>query len=46
MYDFDGGDIPIICMEWDKELVNAVMDYWVDMSANKWTKEERENNCV
>ncbi|SJL14728.1 uncharacterized protein ARMOST_18195 [Armillaria ostoyae] len=42
MHDFDGGDIPIICIDWDKELVDAAMDYWVDLSANKWTKDERE----
>ncbi len=46
MHDFDGGDIPIICIDWDKELVDAAMDYWVDLSANKWTKDERETKCL
>ncbi|KAK0216449.1 hypothetical protein EDD85DRAFT_782244, partial [Armillaria nabsnona] len=46
MHDFDGGDIPIICIDWDKELVDAAMDYWVDVSANRWTKDERETKCL
>ncbi len=46
MHDFDGGDLPIICIDWDKELVDAAMDYWVDLNVNRWTKEERETNCV
>ncbi|PBK81583.1 hypothetical protein ARMGADRAFT_777134 [Armillaria gallica] len=49
MYDFDDGDIPIICMDWDKELVDAAMDYWDNLNVNRWTKEERETNfdlCV
>ncbi|PBK81581.1 hypothetical protein ARMGADRAFT_1020215, partial [Armillaria gallica] len=41
---FDGGDIPIICVHWDKELVDAAIYYWVDLSANRWIKEERENS--
>ncbi|KAK0454191.1 uncharacterized protein EV420DRAFT_604727 [Desarmillaria tabescens] len=37
-----GGDIPIICIKWEKEFVDLAMDYWIELSANKWTKEERE----
>ncbi|KAK0454192.1 uncharacterized protein EV420DRAFT_604756 [Desarmillaria tabescens] len=42
MQDYAGGDIPIVCIDWDKELVDAAMDYWVELSADKWTKEECE----
>ncbi|KAK0458796.1 uncharacterized protein EV420DRAFT_1642520 [Desarmillaria tabescens] len=42
MHDFLGGDIPVICIDWDKELVDAAMYYLVELSADKWTKEECE----
>ncbi|PBK81576.1 hypothetical protein ARMGADRAFT_948046, partial [Armillaria gallica] len=37
-----GGDISIIFINWNKEFVDMATDYWVDSSANKWIKEERE----
>ncbi|KAK0492934.1 hypothetical protein EDD18DRAFT_1408449, partial [Armillaria luteobubalina] len=42
IYDHGGGDIPMICVNWTKEFVDMAMEYWVDLSANKWNKEERE----
>ncbi len=46
IHDYGGGDIPIICVDWNKEFVDMAMDYWVDLSENKWTKEEREYRCA
>ncbi|KAK0429993.1 hypothetical protein EV421DRAFT_1722264, partial [Armillaria borealis] len=46
IHDYGGGDIPIICINWTQEFVDMAMDYWVALSANKWTKEERELKCA
>ncbi|PBK61375.1 hypothetical protein ARMSODRAFT_896861, partial [Armillaria solidipes] len=46
IHDYGGVDIPIICIDWTKEFVDMAMDYWVALSANKWTKEERELKCA
>ncbi|KAK0454178.1 uncharacterized protein EV420DRAFT_1695586 [Desarmillaria tabescens] len=46
MHNFVGGDVLIICINWDKELVDVAVDYWVKLSADNWMKEEHDAKCV
>lgn len=45
MHDRGGGDIPMIVTSWDTEHTERALDYWVGLSKNEWSEEERIAKC-
>jgi hypothetical protein len=45
MHDQGGGDIPILVVGWDEEIMDHALDYWVELSRGKWSEAERQANC-
>jgi len=45
MHDMGGGDIPILVVGWDEEIIDRALDYWGELSKGKWSEAERQVNC-
>jgi hypothetical protein len=45
MHDCGGGDIPIIITSWEPDFTTHALDYWVELSQDKWSDSERNEKC-
>lgn len=45
MHDEGGGDIPILAVAWDEEIVDRALDYWVGLSRGEWSEVQRQASC-
>ena len=45
MHDYGGADIPVIVTEWTQEQMDMAMDYWVELSQDEWSLEQKREKC-